>query len=79
MADVVGEIAACFFQNITRIERHPDGEVENERHFLWFLKSLNSLDELALISPKVESFYQLPASVCHSNCRFPDQSEIRKR
>lgn len=66
MKNAVDEIPACFFRNISGIKRvEVNGEVENECHLLWFLKSLNSLEQLALHSPKLsQKFYdQLPASV----------------
>ena len=63
---VVGEIPAAFFQNITGIRTvEITKEVASESHFLWFLKSLNSLEELSLNCTKLSQtfFDQLPASI----------------
>lgn len=61
----IKDIPIDFFRRFTGIEWvGAHGEVQNENHFLWFLKSLRSLRELYLYrSQLAQEFYdQLPAS-----------------
>lgn len=59
-----GEIPPCFFKKFISVETVDVGAVQNEKHLLWFLRSLRSFRILNLMQSELsqEFFDQLPAS-----------------
>ena len=64
LSQVSGGIPNCFSQKFNRVERVYVGEVQDESHLLWFLRSLSWLRRLSLDRPELsQEFYdQLPGA-----------------
>ena len=67
MSNVAGEIPKWFFEKFTGIDSVSAKGVQDERHFLWFLKSTSPLGTLFFAGPPFsQEFYDHLPAIVHS-------------